>query len=522
MKKTLLLFIGLAFSVIINAQTQDSLQTTFAQGNQLNGAMFVLLNTSSNYISIDGFDVLINDSAMSFPVAVFYKTNRYIGYEQDSLSWVLLQNDTISSMGNNYPTYIELNNPKMFGPDDSLAFYITTPPSTHYVKYTNGNTIYSNADLSFIPGAGKSAYFGSATYSSRILNAIIHYHLVGDQQPITNDTLICQGDSVLLQTSAPEAQGFEWDDGINPGQLSLTDSYLTGNLMDTTMFFIKSINNYFYDNAEDNNINEITTSTGFFSTTTDQSVSGDYSLKCDGSYSSGGLADHIELNGVNPNYISWNVFPTTAGASQGLLALEDGVTTSTSNQLIWAYIYQGTDLKIIGATTAQTAISLNQWYKVELKNINYETQTFDVWVNGMLNTSDVGFRGNVKNIDRIYLGNYHSAVSYYDDIVVGNVIYSPYDTATVFTQICTGITENGLKYNSKIYPNPTYDVLTIETQTEAKNVNYILTDLTGKVIISKNNISNYEQIDLSGLQSGIYLIKIIYDGKVETKKIVKE
>ena len=525
MKKTILLFLGLALSLIINAQTQGVLQTTLSANNGYNGAMFVLLNTSNNYISIDGFDALLSDSLSSYPVAIFYRMNRYAGYETDSAPWVLLQNDTVTSMGNGALTHITLNTPKVFAPNDSLAFYISTP-SAYGLKYSDGDSIFSNADISFIPGAGKNAYFGSNTFSPRMWNGNIYYHLIGDQQVVSADTSICEGDSVLLQVSAQEEQGFEWYDATSGGNIiSYADTFLTPNLNDTTFYYPYSLHNYFYDNAEVDKLSNYTinSSNATLSRDNSQFVSGDYSLKYDGNYSTFNY-DNIFLNGINPNYISYNIYPTTAGASQALFAIQDGLSSNISSQLVWIYVSQGNTLRYIsgGNTSNDFSISLNQWYKIELKNINYETQTFDFWVNGMEIAADLGFRGTAKKVDKIFFGNYDNAVSYYDDIEIGHVIYSATDTVTVNTQICAGITENGDKYISKIYPNPVQDQLTIETETQAKSVNIILTDMTGKLILQKNNISNYEQINLSNLQAGVYFIKLIYDGKVETKKIIKE
>ena len=58
-----------------------------------------------------------------------------------------------------------------------------------------------------------------------------------------------------------------------------------------------------------------------------------------------------------------------------------------------------------------------------------------------------------------------------------------------------------------IYPNPTKDFLKIEIQ-EYIDDNLIITDLTGKTLITKAVTSNNIEIDVSSLNSGLYLIKI--------------
>ena len=58
-----------------------------------------------------------------------------------------------------------------------------------------------------------------------------------------------------------------------------------------------------------------------------------------------------------------------------------------------------------------------------------------------------------------------------------------------------------------IYPNPAKDYLKIEIQ-EYIDDNLIITDITGKTLITKAVTSNNIEIDVSSLNSGLYLIKI--------------
>jgi hypothetical protein len=76
-----------------------------------------------------------------------------------------------------------------------------------------------------------------------------------------------------------------------------------------------------------------------------------------------------------------------------------------------------------------------------------------------------------------------------------------------------------------IYPNPTSGKFTIDNgQLTIKNIE--ITDITGKTIQSFSNfqISEFSnlEIDLSGFESGIYLIKISTDTNIYTQKIIKK
>lgn len=68
-----------------------------------------------------------------------------------------------------------------------------------------------------------------------------------------------------------------------------------------------------------------------------------------------------------------------------------------------------------------------------------------------------------------------------------------------------------------LFPNPVKNTLYIS---ESINVDYIIYDVQGRVVYQSQNVSN--AIDVSFLNEGIYLIKIVNEGKITTKKFVKE
>lgn len=68
-----------------------------------------------------------------------------------------------------------------------------------------------------------------------------------------------------------------------------------------------------------------------------------------------------------------------------------------------------------------------------------------------------------------------------------------------------------------VYPNPTSGILTINTE---NNVDVSITDITGKVVFTKNNVSKNDAINLTGLQKGVYFAKLTAEGINEIKKII--
>jgi hypothetical protein len=74
--------------------------------------------------------------------------------------------------------------------------------------------------------------------------------------------------------------------------------------------------------------------------------------------------------------------------------------------------------------------------------------------------------------------------------------------------------------NFTFYPNPVKDVLTISNSENISKVQVI--NLLGQEMIVKTVNDNQGQIDMSGLSTGTYLVKITSDKLVKTIKVIKE
>ncbi|UPT72325.1 MAG: M36 family metallopeptidase [Flavobacterium sp. JAD_PAG50586_2] len=85
----------------------------------------------------------------------------------------------------------------------------------------------------------------------------------------------------------------------------------------------------------------------------------------------------------------------------------------------------------------------------------------------------------------------------------------------------------GIDYNMNddlisVYPNPSSGNFNIRINAFSGKINYQLFDLNGRIIIEKFNVdcNNEAQVNLVGVQTGIYLIKINADNLSTTKKIM--
>ena len=91
--------------------------------------------------------------------------------------------------------------------------------------------------------------------------------------------------------------------------------------------------------------------------------------------------------------------------------------------------------------------------------------------------------------------------------------------------IMTDLENLAVENTFEIFPNPTNDVLTINwpENFNPKNSSILIFDAFGKVVqpISPKN-NDFEKIDLTGFDAGIYFVKIITEeGKSYTKKLLK-
>ena len=70
---------------------------------------------------------------------------------------------------------------------------------------------------------------------------------------------------------------------------------------------------------------------------------------------------------------------------------------------------------------------------------------------------------------------------------------------------------------ANIYPNPTSNIITIQTKPGAS---YTLTNLQGQVIKEGKLSDATSYVDISDIQSGTYFIRVMNDGKVRTEKVM--
>lgn len=76
--------------------------------------------------------------------------------------------------------------------------------------------------------------------------------------------------------------------------------------------------------------------------------------------------------------------------------------------------------------------------------------------------------------------------------------------------------------DAAIYPNPIKDILNIELSYVSKNASISIINLLGRTLYSQNINSLKTSLDIGNYSKGIYLLKIINNDKITTKKLILE
>ncbi|MBP7810232.1 MAG: T9SS type A sorting domain-containing protein [Bacteroidia bacterium] len=84
----------------------------------------------------------------------------------------------------------------------------------------------------------------------------------------------------------------------------------------------------------------------------------------------------------------------------------------------------------------------------------------------------------------------------------------------------TGVKENELTYNVRLYPNPAHDKFQISMQ-DTENTNVIVTDMLGRTFeLPFTKTKDTLTFDTSTLKAGVYLVQITKENNTCTKKLV--
>lgn len=149
----------------------------------------------------------------------------------------------------------------------------------------------------------------------------------------------------------------------------------------------------------------------------------------------------------------------------------------------------------------------NQWHNLKMI-IKKSDNTLKYFANGaQIYSGALGVNKNVQAIDFVY-DDYGTGFRV-DNIQINNLPVLSTD-------------EVGKKESIKIYPNPTTEILNIETDSKINSI--AIFDAKGSLIknFQETGISNGKRINVSDLISGIYMLKVKTSTSEFTKKFIKK
>ena len=206
------------------------------------------------------------------------------------------------------------------------------------------------------------------------------------------------------------------------------------------------------------------------------------------------------------------------------------VTANGTEPLVVTIAWTDADANIVTETDSSASLLVND-LDVRVRRISTNTVVLP-WTLNKSWSSLYAHRAdnNVDPIEKItyygtlsgvaQAGDYEITVTHKGTLVGGSQNFS-----LVVSGIgATSSSENTVFEDMKIYPNPAKDVVNISADfSTVENATVEIYDMLGKRVFANNSLfsfNNEAAIDVSTFNAGVYLVKVIKDGKVDTRKVV--
>jgi endoglucanase len=148
------------------------------------------------------------------------------------------------------------------------------------------------------------------------------------------------------------------------------------------------------------------------------------------------------------------------------------------------------EVNINGGTTPQ--LVANQWVSVDVP-----ITALGGVVAGNLNRSDIAQIGiTTANVDNLWYDN----------------IYLHKNTVLDVTSFEAA--------KAKLFPNPATNILNVQSNSRIDNVSIF--NVVGQEVVSMKSNEELIKVDVSSLNSGVYVVKATIEGKISTSKFIKE
>ncbi|HUT78769.1 MAG TPA: hypothetical protein VM285_13825 [Polyangia bacterium] len=139
-------------------------------------------------------------------------------------------------------------------------------------------------------------------------------------------------------------------------------------------------------------------------------------------YLQGGSNGHNDgiyrtFGALQPTRISWWARSASTGAADAYFVLNQGAAANLTNEIAFIYFNATGYIYIGGPGINVQTYSANTWYHLEMRNINWSTKRYDMYVNNVLRSSNVTFRNtSLTSLGRLDLYNFNSSTAWWDEI----------------------------------------------------------------------------------------------------------
>lgn len=170
----------------------------------------------------------------------------------------------------------------------------------------------------------------------------------------------------------------------------------------------------------------------------------------------------------------------------------------------------------------QDSVGITQFPTItEGENYSYslevggENNIYKWYKNDVLLSSQTSATLNLTNVKLDDAGVYRCLVT--NSVVNGLTLYSRKITLTV--NKATYADEIGILDNLNVYPNPVNDILFFDTPLSG---NLKIYDINGKIVLNQNLENLKNEIDVSELVAGTYLLRFVSDGSTKSLPLIKK
>lgn len=119
-------------------------------------------------------------------------------------------------------------------------------------------------------------------------------------------------------------------------------------------------------------------------------------------------------------------------------------------------------------------------------------------------------------------GIFHGYVNECNSSILNSTYKNTYATSGVLKNAANSSVDISTGTKTKIYPNPVENMVDVILPDQAEIVHIYVYDVQGRTLLSTKKHSSNFSVDLSNLNSGIYLMKINADGVIEDHTIIKK